>query len=277
MGCAVGACLGCVVMGDGGRPAAGLPRGPGLRRRRARLGGRLVKAKRRVVTSATARPGPAKRRPTVREAQARDRARLGGRRPPAPGRDRADRRHGARTPGRGSGREPVAPASRSTCRSTSAAASSARTRSSSRRGRSATASSTATSSTSSGSARSAARARRSSRAIGNPTPRVTETPGGMLNSIGLQNPGVDAVIEKYAADLGRLARAGHRQRGRASRSRDYVEVARRLEGVPGIAGIELNISLPERRQGRAPVRHRCRGRRRRSRRPSAARRTCRCS
>ena len=35
--------------------------------------------------------------------------------------------------------------------------------------------------------------------IGNPTPRVTETPGGMLNSIGLQNPGVDAVIDKYAA------------------------------------------------------------------------------
>ncbi|HSO29816.1 MAG TPA: hypothetical protein VLS28_07915, partial [Candidatus Sulfomarinibacteraceae bacterium] len=35
--------------------------------------------------------------------------------------------------------------------------------------------------------------------IGNPTPRVTETPGGMLNSIGLQNPGVDAVIEKYAS------------------------------------------------------------------------------
>ena len=34
--------------------------------------------------------------------------------------------------------------------------------------------------------------------IGNPTPRVTETPGGMLNSIGLQNPGVDAVIAKYA-------------------------------------------------------------------------------
>ncbi len=34
--------------------------------------------------------------------------------------------------------------------------------------------------------------------IGNPTPRVTETPAGMLNSIGLQNPGVDAVIDKYA-------------------------------------------------------------------------------
>ena len=37
--------------------------------------------------------------------------------------------------------------------------------------------------------------------IGNVTPRVTETPGGMLNSIGLQNPGVDAVIEKYAGDV----------------------------------------------------------------------------
>ena len=34
--------------------------------------------------------------------------------------------------------------------------------------------------------------------VGNVTPRVTETPGGMLNSIGLQNPGVDAVVEKYA-------------------------------------------------------------------------------
>ncbi len=41
--------------------------------------------------------------------------------------------------------------------------------------------------------------------IGNVTPRVTETPGGMLNSIGLQNPGVDAVIEKYAGHLDRLA------------------------------------------------------------------------
>src|SRR6266566_2150727 len=34
--------------------------------------------------------------------------------------------------------------------------------------------------------------------IGNVPPRVTETPGGMLNSIGLQNPGVDAVVDRYA-------------------------------------------------------------------------------
>ena len=79
--------------------------------------------------------------------------------------------------------------------------------------------------------------------IGNPTPRVTETPAGMLNSIGLQNPGVDAVIEKYAATwttwktpvLVNVA---------GESVRDYVEVARRLDGVPGVAGIELNISCP---------------------------------
>jgi dihydroorotate dehydrogenase (NAD+) catalytic subunit len=79
--------------------------------------------------------------------------------------------------------------------------------------------------------------------IGNPTPRVTETPGGMLNSIGLQNPGVDAVIEKYAA-----AWAGWRVpvivNVAGESVADYVEVTRRLEGVPGIAGIELNISCP---------------------------------
>ncbi len=79
--------------------------------------------------------------------------------------------------------------------------------------------------------------------IGNPTPRVTETPGGMLNSIGLQNPGVDAVIEKYAETWTRWQTpvivnvAGESVH-------DYVEVARRLDGVPGVAGIELNISCP---------------------------------
>ena len=66
----------------------------------------------------------------------------------------------------------------------------------------------------------------------------------MLNSIGLQNPGVDAVIEKYARDVGRLAGRRSSSTSPASRSRDYVEVARRLDGVPGVAGIELNICCP---------------------------------
>jgi dihydroorotate dehydrogenase (NAD+) catalytic subunit len=79
--------------------------------------------------------------------------------------------------------------------------------------------------------------------IGNPTPRVTETPGGMLNSIGLQNPGVDAVVEKYAATwAGWQVPVIVNVAGESIA--DYVEVARRLDGVPGIAGIELNISCP---------------------------------
>jgi dihydroorotate dehydrogenase (NAD+) catalytic subunit len=79
--------------------------------------------------------------------------------------------------------------------------------------------------------------------IGNPTPRVTETPGGMLNSIGLQNPGVDAVIDKYAATW-TTWRVPVLVNVAGESVHDYVEVARRLDGVPGIAGIELNISCP---------------------------------
>ena len=65
----------------------------------------------------------------------------------------------------------------------------------------------------------------------------------MLNSIGLQNPGVDAVIEKYASTWAAwqvpvIVNVAGESVG------DYVEVVRRLEGVPGIAGIELNISCP---------------------------------
>jgi dihydroorotate dehydrogenase (NAD+) catalytic subunit len=79
--------------------------------------------------------------------------------------------------------------------------------------------------------------------IGNPTPRVTETPGGMLNSIGLQNPGVDAVIEKYAP-LWQAWQAPVIVNVAGESIADYVEVTRRLDGVPGVAGIELNISCP---------------------------------
>ncbi len=79
--------------------------------------------------------------------------------------------------------------------------------------------------------------------IGNPPPRVTETPAGMLNSIGLQNPGVDAVIERYAPtwqdwQVPVIVNVA------GESVEDYVEVARRLDGVPGVAGIELNISCP---------------------------------
>ncbi len=79
--------------------------------------------------------------------------------------------------------------------------------------------------------------------IGNRTPRVTETPAGMLNSIGLQNPGVDAVVAKYADiwagwEVPVIVNVAGESVG------DYVEVVKRLDGVPGVAGIELNISCP---------------------------------
>jgi dihydroorotate dehydrogenase (NAD+) catalytic subunit len=65
----------------------------------------------------------------------------------------------------------------------------------------------------------------------------------MLNSIGLQNPGVDAVVGKYAATW-----AGWKVpvivNVAGESVSDYVEVTRRLEGAPGVAGIELNISCP---------------------------------
>jgi dihydroorotate dehydrogenase (NAD+) catalytic subunit len=79
--------------------------------------------------------------------------------------------------------------------------------------------------------------------VGNLPPRVTETPAGMLNSIGLQNPGVDAVVERYAPIW-----AGWRVpvivNVAGESIEDYVEVVRRLDGVPGVAAIELNISCP---------------------------------
>src|SRR5437660_11551798 len=78
---------------------------------------------------------------------------------------------------------------------------------------------------------------------GNPPVRIAETASGMLNAIGLQNPGVDHVAQTYAPqwvewDLPVIVNiAGESIEG-------HVEVARRLDGRPGVAGIELNISCP---------------------------------
>jgi dihydroorotate dehydrogenase (NAD+) catalytic subunit len=78
---------------------------------------------------------------------------------------------------------------------------------------------------------------------GNPPPRVAETGGGMLNSIGLQNPGVEAVAAEYAP----------RWRGwtipvivnvAGGAVEEYVHCVEVLEAVPEVAAIELNISCP---------------------------------
>ena len=105
--------------------------------------------------------------------------------------------------------------------------------------------------------------------IGNPPPRVTETPAGMLNSIGLQNPGVDAVLEKYAPRWASwhvpviVNVAGESVE-------DYVAVARKLDGAARRGRDRAQHLLPERGRGRAPVRARSRVRPARSLRPSDA-------
>jgi dihydroorotate dehydrogenase (NAD+) catalytic subunit len=78
---------------------------------------------------------------------------------------------------------------------------------------------------------------------GNPQPRIAETPSGMLNSIGLQNPGVDAVVRKIAPIWTRW-RVPVVVNVAGESVEDYWETARRLDGVEGVAGIELNISCP---------------------------------
>jgi dihydroorotate dehydrogenase (NAD+) catalytic subunit len=78
---------------------------------------------------------------------------------------------------------------------------------------------------------------------GLPTPRMVETPSGMLNAIGLQNPGVEAFVEK---DGPFIAQAGVPVivSIAAKSVQEYAEVAVRVSKIPGVAGIEANISCP---------------------------------
>jgi dihydroorotate dehydrogenase (NAD+) catalytic subunit len=78
---------------------------------------------------------------------------------------------------------------------------------------------------------------------GRPTPRMAETPSGMLNSIGLQGPGIDHFIEH---DLTWLADHGARAVvSIAGGSVDeYAKLANRLRGRPGLTMVEVNISCP---------------------------------
>jgi len=78
---------------------------------------------------------------------------------------------------------------------------------------------------------------------GNPPTRIAETASGMLNAIGLQNPGVEHVATVYApAWTGWQLPVIVNVAGESVE--EYVAVARRLTGVPGVAGFELNISCP---------------------------------
>ena len=80
--------------------------------------------------------------------------------------------------------------------------------------------------------------------FGNPTPRIAETPSGMLNAVGLQNPGVDAVISN---ELPRLKKVFHKpvMANVSGFSLDeYVEVCEKLDACEQVGWLEVNISCP---------------------------------
>ncbi len=84
--------------------------------------------------------------------------------------------------------------------------------------------------------------------VGNPTPRIAETPMGMLNAIGLQNKGVDSIIENELPFLAQydveiIANVA------GAAEEDYVEVIRKLNDQPVVKAYELNISCPNVKHG----------------------------
>ena len=83
---------------------------------------------------------------------------------------------------------------------------------------------------------------------GNPPPRLYETQGGMINSIGLQNIGVRAFVRDKLPEL-RASGATVIANIFGYAVEDYVEVARVLEDAEGLAAYELNVSCPNTKQG----------------------------
>jgi dihydroorotate dehydrogenase (NAD+) catalytic subunit len=83
---------------------------------------------------------------------------------------------------------------------------------------------------------------------GTAPPRIAETPAGMLNAIGLQGPGVDALIRDYAPKWAQWDFPVFVNINGESAA-EYGELAARLDGVPGVAGLEINISCPNVEQG----------------------------
>ena len=80
--------------------------------------------------------------------------------------------------------------------------------------------------------------------LGNPQPRIAEMQSGVLNAVGLQNPGVDAVI---AEELPKLAQVFHKPvmaNVSGFSLEEYVEVCQKLDACPQVGWLEVNISCP---------------------------------
>ena len=80
--------------------------------------------------------------------------------------------------------------------------------------------------------------------FGNPTPRIAECTAGMINAVGLQNPGVDAVI---AEELPKLAKVFHKPvmaNVSGFSVEEYAETCGKLDGQPQVGWLEVNVSCP---------------------------------
>lgn len=79
--------------------------------------------------------------------------------------------------------------------------------------------------------------------FGHAAPRLVEVPAGMLSGVGLHNPGIEAVLDRYAPTWARWPVPVILNVGGASIA-EFIELARRIEAAPGVAGLELNLSCP---------------------------------
>lgn len=85
--------------------------------------------------------------------------------------------------------------------------------------------------------------------FGNPTPRIAECKAGMLNAVGLQNPGVKAVVEKELPELKKIYAKPIIANVCGFSLDEYVEVARQISKVENVGLIELNVSCPNVKHG----------------------------
>jgi len=80
--------------------------------------------------------------------------------------------------------------------------------------------------------------------FGNPTPRIAETPAGMLNAVGLQNPGADRVAKEELPRLARLFDGPVMANVSGFSIPDYITAVEKLDPVPNVGWFEINISCP---------------------------------
>ena len=80
--------------------------------------------------------------------------------------------------------------------------------------------------------------------FGNPTPRIAECPSGLINSVGLQNPGVDAVIAHELPELRKIFRKPIIANISGFSIEEYVECCSKLDKEEQVAILEVNISCP---------------------------------